>query len=355
MEICVRYYALFEFHNDLTPQALQHFVQFVHHKHVRVRTRSWYLFQRFVRQLRSQLGNISWTVIEAIGDLLIIKAELPKHESTDDDVSSNDSGQSADAIFSSQLYLFEAVGCISSSQSVKIEDQVLYVQSISNPLYSDLEKHLRQAKDGDEQAMLQVHHIIMALGTLARGFSDGTPGGASSTSVLPATPVVDEFKRTAEAVLVALETLKSSFDVRTAARFAFSRLIPVIGAKILPQLPRWIEGLLCESSSKDEMTTFLRLLDQMIFGFKSEMYSILDVLLTPLLQRVVAALSEPTSGTDDEIQLAELRRQYLNLVLVLFNNELGSVLVSNGLYILHLFAETRKLTDTQPTKQTSSP
>ena len=330
MEICVRYYSFFQKFPNLAPQVLEQFVRLVHHGHVRVRTRSWYLFQRFVKQLRPQLGNVSQTVVQAVGDLLNIKAELPRHDLGEDGLSSNEGDQSSDSIFNSQLFLFEAIGCISSSSTVPIENQALFAQSVVEPLFSDLSKHLPLAKDGDERAVLQVHHAIMAIGTLARGFSDGTPGGPSSPSATPAEAVAEVFMNSTEAILVALESLKSSFSVRTAARFAFSRLIALLGARILPQLPRWIEGLLSESSSKDEMTTFLRLLEQIVYGFKSDMYSILDALLTPLLQRVFAELTEPTTGTDDEIQLTELRREYLNLLLAIFNNELASVLVSNG-------------------------
>jgi len=75
---------------------------------------------------------------------------------------------------------------------------------------------------------------------------------------------------------------------------------------------------------------FLRLLDQVVFGFKKEIFSVLDSLLTPLLQRVFAGLAEPVTGTDDEIQLAELRREYLTFIQIILNNDLGSVLVSES-------------------------
>ncbi|KAI9755581.1 MAG: hypothetical protein M4579_004229 [Chaenotheca gracillima] len=329
MEICVRYCAFFEVNFNFIPGVLESFVQFAHHDNARVKHRAWYLFQRFVRHLRSQLGNISHNVIEAINDLLVIKAELPREDSGADEDSSEDAGQDAESLFGSQLYLFEAVGCISSTSAVPIEKQVLFAKSVVDPLFSDLEKHLGVAKGGDERALLQIHHIIMALGTLARGFSDWNPGG-STNSAAPAAPVAAEFGRVAEAVLVALESLKSSFQIRAASRFAFSRLVGVLGPRILAQLPRWIDGLLTQSSTKDEMATFLRLLQQIVFSFKTEIFDILDTLLTPLVQRVFAGLGEPTTGTDDEVQLAELRREYLNFLLVILNNDLGSVLVSSA-------------------------
>jgi exportin-T len=237
-------------------------------------------------------------------------------------MSSEDHEGSADAVFNSQLYLFEAVGVICSTNSVPVDKQVLYIQSVVNPIFADMERNLPAAKSNDERALLQIHHDIMALGTLAP--TTNPPGN------LPAPEVSECFCQVAEATLVSLESLKTSFNIRTAARFAFSRLISVLGARILPQLPRWIDGLLTQTSSRDEMALFLRLLDQVIFGFKSEIYSILDTLLTPFLQRVFSSIADPTTGTDDEIQLAELKREYLNFLLAVLNNDLGAVIISES-------------------------
>ncbi len=275
------------------------------------------------------MGDIAQTVIRAISDLLVIKAELPEDDGSDDDTSSENHNQSAAALFDSQLYLFEAIGSISSTSTVPVSMQVLYAQAVTNPLISDLHNHLGSARNGDERAALQIHHIIMALGTLARGFSTWMPGSSSTTTAPPPEAVSEEFALAAEAILVALESLKSSSNIRAACRSSFSRLICVLGPRILIQLPRWIDGLLAQSSTKDEMATFLKLLDQIVYGFKAEIFNILDSLLTPLLQRIFAGLAEPIAGTDDEIQLAELRREYLNFLLVILNNDLGSVLVSS--------------------------
>ncbi|RSL97200.1 Exportin-T [Fusarium ambrosium] len=330
MEICVRYCVVFENNAQYIPQVLENFVRLVHHEHVRIKTRSWYLFHRFIKQLRAQVGNVAETVIQSIGDLLPIKAEVPG-EDADDDMSSDESDHSADALFTSQLYLFEAIGCISSTQGTPSEKQALYARSVMDPLFTDMEAHLERAKAGDAQATLQVHHIVMALGTLAHGFSDWTPGLASSNAHGPPDKVVsDEFSRAAEAILIALNQLNSSAEIRTACRSAFSKLLGVLGAAVLPQLPQWIEGLLSQSSSKDEMAMFLRLLDQVVFGFKSEIYEVLNMLLTPLLQRIFGGLTEPIAGTDDEIQLAELRREYLSFLQIILNNGLDGVLVSES-------------------------
>ncbi|KAL9014277.1 MAG: hypothetical protein Q9173_001060 [Seirophora scorigena] len=329
MEICVRYFHFFDANPQFITGTLERFIQYVHHEHIKVRTRSWYLFQRFIRHVRQHIGDIAQTVIQALSDLLPIKAELPDDVPDDSDMSSEEDQQSASARFDSQLYLFEAVGCVCSARGVPVENQVMYVRTVITPLFSDLENHLVPAKNGEELAIMQVHHLIMALGTLARGFSDWTPASASHSAALPATQIAEEFGRTSEAILVALESVNINNEViRAAARFAFSRLVGVLGSRILPQLPRWIDGLLSRTSSKDEMALFMRLLDQVVFGFKTEIFNILDTLLTPLLQRVFAGIAEPATGTDDEIQLAELKREYLSFLLIILSNNLEAVLVS---------------------------
>ncbi|KAK4193639.1 armadillo-type protein [Podospora australis] len=328
MEICVRYHSFFESQQQYIHKVLENFVQLVHHSHARIRTRSWYLFMRFVKTLRAQVGNVAENVIKSISDLLPIKAEVPSNDA-DDDMSSDESDHSADAVFTSQLYLFEAIGCISSTTATPAADQGRYARAVMDPLFNDLSVHLERAKAGDAQAILQVHHIIMALGTLANGFAEAVPG-QTKVRTQPPEAISAEFARASEAILIALNQLNQSDDIRAACRSAFSRLLGVLGSAILPQLPQWIEGLLSRSSSKDEMALFLRLLEQVVFNFKTEIYSILDVLLTPLLQRVFGGLSEPITGTDDEIQLQELRREYVSFVQVILMNDLGGVLVTEA-------------------------
>ncbi|CAK7269326.1 pre-tRNA nuclear export protein [Sporothrix epigloea] len=335
MEICNRYCSFFESHHEYIPRALENFVRLTHHEHPRIRIRSWYLFHRVVKQLRSQVGNVAETIIQSISDLLPIRAEIPNDEA-DDDMSSDESDHSADALFNGQLYLFEAIGCVSSTNATPAEKQALYARSVMDPLFSDMERNLPGAKAGDTQAILQIHHIIMALGTLAYGFSEYqvSPGAGSSASNNSKPPpdeaISAEFSRAAEAILIALGALNANSEIRAACRSAFSRLLGVMGAAVLPQLPQWIEGLLSQTSSKDEMAFFLRLLEQVVYNFKGQIYNVLNMLLTPLLQRVLGGLSEPISGTDDEIQLAELRREYLTFLQIILTNQLEGVLISEA-------------------------
>lgn len=68
----------------------------------------------------------------------------------------------------------------------------------------------------------------------------------------------------------------------------------------------------------------------LICFLQNVVFEILNGLITPLLQGVFASLGEPTAGTDDEVELAELRKEFLTFILVIVNNDLGQVLVSPG-------------------------
>ncbi|OAP63802.1 hypothetical protein AYL99_03029 [Fonsecaea erecta] len=327
MEISVRYSSFFEKHSEYIQPVLQNFLELAHHPSLKVKARAWYLIQRLIRQLRIFVGNAAEAVVQSLQDLLAIRAELPSEEDRDD--MSSDGDAAADSTFTSQLYLFEAVGCICGANTVPTDKQVQYLSVVMQPLFVDIERNLEAARSGNELACLQVHHGIMALGTIARGFSDFNPGlSTQGSGVEPSPQAKQAFAQVAEVTLLSLTALKSSFQIRTAARFAFSRLIGMVGTQMMQQLPQWVDSLLTDTSTRDEMALFLRLLDQVIFGFKNDIQDFLDRLFSGLLQRVFAGISAATAGTDDEIELAELKREYLNFLMVILGNDLGAILVS---------------------------
>ena len=320
----MRYHSFFEQQSQYIAKALEDFVRLTHSDELRVRLRSWHLFLRLILKLRKQLAGIAETIIQATWDLLVIRAELPKEDVAEDGMSSSqDASPGKSSTFSAQLYLFEAVGSLASIPDLAVDSQVTLVRGIIDPLVQDIQKNLQGSLN--PTAELQIHHLIEAIGTLARGFSDWTPGKSPSPVLQP---VSAEFGKASEAILQTLATLKRSSVIREASRFTFARLIGVMGEKILTQLPQWIESLLAESSTRDEMAVLLRLVDQIIFAFKMQIFDVLNTLLGPLLERVFSGFSQPTEGTDDSVQLTELRREYLNFLLIILNNGLDGVLVS---------------------------
>ncbi|KAF2399457.1 Xpo1-domain-containing protein [Trichodelitschia bisporula] len=325
MDLCVRYITFFEQNQHFIPQALEAYIRFCHGGNSRVRHHAWTTFHRFVRGVRTRLGELSQSVIQALGDLLTIKAKLQSDSDAEDYSEASDDQE--DSVFAAQLNLFEAIASVASIPSLPLETKVMIVQSVLNPIFTDMQQNIGLAESNNEQGILQIHHDIMALGTFTRGYVDWSPT-AAKTVAPPPDEICVEFARAAEAILVALETLNGAPKIRQAARYSFARLLGGMGSRVLPQLPRWISGLLTETSAREEMGFLLRLLEQLIFTFKSEVLSILDTILAPLFQHVFAHLESPVTGTDDEIELGELRREFMNFILVILGQDLGSVFVS---------------------------
>ncbi len=299
-------------------------MRYAHSGTTKTRGQTWNYFLRFVKALRRNFSGVSEQIIRALGDLLVIKALLPS-DLPEDENSSTDGSQYEDSQFNSQLSLFEAVGCVASASSIPVEGKVVYIQSIMNPLFVDIEQSVPGAKTGDERSIIQIHHDIMAAGSFSHGFNEWKPG-AKTIEPLPA-EVVAQFVRCGEIVLTALEELRSSKVIRGAARHSFSRLLGCTGNGLFPQLRRWVDCIVSPSSSKEEISFFIRLLSQIVFAFKTDISNFFAENLSLLLERVFDRMTEQALGTDDEHELRELRQEFLSFIMVCLNNNLGGAFI----------------------------
>lgn len=355
----------------------------IHNANRRVQVRSWYLFFRFVKSVRSILrANFAEMVFSSIQSLLQIKAEIPVKDDNDSEISGSEAAGAGS--FDSQLYLFELCGLLlsnhrpspptnenrntlmindpndnalknntnltntnnSTTQNTVLDNkkQLELMRQLLQPIYSDVEQYLTQANSNDPLVPLQVHHDVMAIGTFARGFNDiGTGAGANSDNIISNSGgrtmdagVAEEFRTATRVVITSLERLGNAEVIRDAARFSISRLIPVLGTSILPEVTRLISCLL-ELSKLEELSDFLGFLGQLVHNFRTEagVYGMFDTLMIPLISRITQALSKAdqeavASGgaTDASILKRELRKAYLTFFYNLLNNGMGSILFS---------------------------
>ncbi|CAO3620011.1 unnamed protein product [Mucor hiemalis] len=166
-ENITRYYQFFEQRPAQLPQALQAFVDSrgLHHPVKQIRTRCWYLFQRFVKNLRPKMGNYVEHVLSSLGDLLDIQAEPVVESNTVDGMPIP-----AASTFDSQLYLFETVGLLISLEGIDPMKQTEYLGIVLKPLVEGIQKSMNQSYNPeDELFLLQLHHYIMAVGSVAKG------------------------------------------------------------------------------------------------------------------------------------------------------------------------------------------
>jgi exportin-T len=323
-ENCVKYTKFFEGNESWIPVALESFVRYAHSGTLKVRGQTWYHFLRFVKGLKKLLGSVSEQIIQAMADLLSIKATLSS-DVPEESHSVSEASEYEDSLFNSQVFLFEAIGCLSSASTAPTDRKVAYIHEILSPIFADIDQNLSAAKNGEERSLLQVHHDIMAAGNFAHGFNEWKPGSKSVDA--PPPEIADQFIRCGEVILLALQSLNNSKSIRQAARHSFSRLIGCSGKGLFPQLRQWVDCIVSPSSSKEEISYFIRLLAQIVFAFKTEISNFLGDNLSLLLERVFERMTEQALGTDDENELGELRREFLSFIMVCLNNNLGSAFI----------------------------
>ncbi|KAG0985485.1 hypothetical protein G6F29_003983 [Rhizopus arrhizus] len=316
-ENIARYYQFFDHRPDQLPQALSAFVdnRGLHHPLKQIRTRCWYLFQRFVKNLKSRMRPYVEHVLSSIGDLLAIQAEPVVETNTMDGMPIP-----AASTFDSQLYLFETVGLLISLEGTEPMKQTEYLKIVLVPLVEGIQGSLSQPSD-DELFMLQLHHYIMAIGSVAKGY----PSLNKPSEVAEPWTVV--FVQATEIILSALQAFNQILVIRDAARYAFARLITCLGSQILPYLPNLINGLLTECQVT-ELVDFLPFIGLVAHKYKPMVEPIMDELLVPLVKRVFDFLNTAPSGTDEAVLLLDLRKAYLNFITNIFNANLESVFIS---------------------------
>ena len=145
-------------------------------------------------------------------DLLPIVVEIPEPEEPETDLLSE---AIKDPTFSSQLYLYETTGTLCSLVFKTPQEQAAILLSLVKPLMDDLSmsfQAFRSNGSSDLVPIVRVHHVIMALGNIAKGFPD-YPNPVPPNYILPPLEVFSEMAR---AILVCLEAMNIFKVIRDA-------------------------------------------------------------------------------------------------------------------------------------------
>lgn len=252
-------------------------------KKEKVRLRTWYLFTRLVKMTKPKLSTAILTqIIGKISPLLDIKAAVQE-------------GIEEDTTFDSQLYLFEGIGFLigaNTDSNFDILDDVL------TPLFTALESCV-SSQIQSPAVVLQSHHLLMAVGTLARGVHGGLVpenqvNNALINSKLINRTLIEKFSNIAEVVLVIFSFFSKHETVRDASRFTFARLIPILNNQVVPFASKLIALYLESDLTTLEMNDFLGFLGQMVHMFHNDdgCYQLFDSLLTPVINKIHAVMNQ---------------------------------------------------------------
>ncbi|CAG8496785.1 4753_t:CDS:10, partial [Cetraspora pellucida] len=312
-----RYSQFFEIQPDCIPPVLEAFVDIrgLHNPNTTIRYRSWYLFHRFIKLLKLKMDKYANTVLGSIQDLLMIQAVIePSDMSADSNPLTKD--KAMESGFSEQIFLFETVGILITADCIPPDNQMEFAKAVFNPLMEEIQRYIQICTESpehiDPRSVLHLHHLIMAIGSIGKGFPEAPKGSH------PIIPWVGILQQSTEIVLAVLKILNRYEIIRDAARYTFARLVNVLGTEILPYLPLLINELLTECGIS-ELVDFLPFIGLLAHKFK---------LIIPLVDKVFHFLNQTPSGTDDALLLIDLRKAYLNFILGLLNNEMDAVFVS---------------------------
>ena len=257
----------------------------------RVRLRTWYLFTRFIKATKPKMTT------ETLSILLTKVSQLLAIEPT----SASQASGEIDVTFDNQLYLFDGVGILIGSS---MDSNYDLLDGVLVPLFSKLESCI-SAPVKSPEVVLQTHHILMAIGTVARGIHSGLvpENQVNNTEVsgkLFHKSLIEKFSNVAEVILVTFSYFNKHESIRDATRFSFARLIPILNEGILPFASRLIAIFLSSDLKILELNDFLGFLGQIVHMFhKSEVcYQLLNNLLTPVIEKVFESLAQADQEPD---------------------------------------------------------
>ncbi|KAK2463400.1 hypothetical protein APHAL10511_004486 [Amanita phalloides] len=325
-ETAARYTDFFKIRKECIIPALEAMVdnRGLHNSNSSHRSRVDYLFHRFIKEVRNDIPpDLSVSILDSLRDLISIEVRIPETEDGDLDPLSE---AVKDTIFDSQLYLYETTGILCSLLSKDHERQTKVLLSLVKPLMNELSEYFQRfTLEGSEDIVpiVKVHHIIMALGNIAKGFPD-YPATIPERHVFPP---LDVFAEMAQAILVCLKAMNTLKVIRDATRFAFARILATAGARVTEFIPALMAALLAHFEPS-ELVDFMNLIGLSIHKLQNDMFDVLDQLIGPLNVHISTLFSQPISGTDDQRAHIETKRAYLGLLNAIMTARLEGVLTS---------------------------
>ena len=231
----VRYSTELQLQPELIPVVLEFFVGpfGIHSSEAQVQLRAWYLFERLLVKMQNNITSMSEQILAAFTDLLqinVTSSSISTFQTVDSD---SETDSEHDVVFDNQLYLFQSAGLLIASMHTtdfKAGENVL--QSLIKIINERL-----QLTHSDQAVVLKIHHTIMAIGDIAKGFDSANDGPTLSRQQIGNRL----FTPASETILKALATFEESSHIRDAVRnpspLCPKKLIMVV--RLVMPLPGW--------------------------------------------------------------------------------------------------------------------
>ncbi|KAF2974665.1 hypothetical protein EK904_001532 [Melospiza melodia maxima] len=306
-ETVVRYEKFFAVEPQHIPTVLMAFLDHrgLRHTSPKVRSRTAYLFSRFVKSLNKQMNPFIEDVLNRIQDLM--------------ELSPPENGYQALLSSDDQLFIYETAGVLIVNSEYSAERKQVLMRNLLTPLmekFKVLLEKLMMAQDEDRQMALAdcLNHAV--------GFASRTSKAFSNKQTVKQCGCSEVYLDCLQTFLPALSCPLQKEVLRSGVRTFLHRMIICLEEEVLPFIPSASEHMLKDCEAKD-LQEFIPLINQITAKFKMFM---------PLLHAIFEVLLLPAEENDQSAALEKqmLRRSYFAFLQTVTGSGMSEVIANQG-------------------------
>ncbi|XP_057596480.1 exportin-T isoform X6 [Hippopotamus amphibius kiboko] len=315
-ETVVRYEKFFTVEPQHIPCVLMAFLDHrgLRHSSAKVRSRTAYLFSRFVKSLNKQMNPFIEDILNRIQDLLELSPPENGYQSL---LSSDD-----------QLFIYETAGVLVVNSEYPAERKQALMRNLLTPLmekFKILLEKLILAQDEERQASLAdcLNHAV--------GFASRTSKAFSNKQTVKQCGCSEVYLDCLQTFLPALSCPLQKDILRSGVRTFLHRMIICLEEEVLPFIPSASEHMLKDCEAKD-LQEFIPLINQITAKFKIQVSPFLQQMFMPLLHAIFEVLLRPAEENDQAAALEKqmLRRSYFAFLQTVTGSGMSEVIANQG-------------------------
>ncbi|KAM3927543.1 exportin-T [Leptodactylus fuscus] len=315
-ETVVRYEKFFTVEPIHIPNVLMAFLDHrgLRHSSPKVRSRTAYLFSRFVKSLHKHMNAFVEDILSRIQDLL----ELSPPENGFQTLLSSDD----------QLFIYETAGVLIVNSDYPAERKSILMRNLLNPLmekFKILLEKLVVEQDEERQTVLAdcLNHAV--------GFASRTSKAFSNKQTVKQCGCSGVYLDCLQSFLPALSCPVQKEILRGGVRTFLHRMIICLEEEVLPFIPTASEHMLKDCEAKD-LQEFIPLINQITAKFKAQVSPFLQQVFMPLLHAIFEVLVRPSEENDQSAALDKqmLRRSYFAFLQTVSGSGMSEVIANQG-------------------------
>ncbi|EHA99658.1 Exportin-T [Heterocephalus glaber] len=315
-ETVVRYEKFFTVEPQHIPNVLMAFLDHrgLRHSSAKVRSRTAYLFSRFVKSLNKQMNPFIEDILNRIQDLLALSPPENGYQSL---LSSDD-----------QLFIYETAGVLIVNSEYSADRKQALMRNLLTPLmekFKVLLEKLMLAQDEERQASLAdcLNHAV--------GFASRTSKAFSNKQTVKQCGCSEVYLDCLQTFLPALSCPLQKDILRSGVRTFLHRMIICLEEEVLPFIPSASEHMLKDCEAKD-LQEFIPLINQITAKFKIQVSPFLQQMFMPLLRAIFEVLLRPAEENDQSAALEKqmLRRSYFAFLQTVTGSGMSEVIANQG-------------------------